>query len=410
MVTTFYPPHNFGGDGLFVQQLSRDLVEAGHEVHVVHCTDAYRAVAGRDQVEEEAAERTSDGVFVHPLRSGLGSLSPILTQQTGRPVLKKRALLRILASGFDVINYHNISLIGGPGVLRMGHATKVFTLHEHWWVCPTHVLWKYTGELCTSPNCLRCCVAHRTPPQVWRLARSWLAGCMSKLDLIVSPSRFTAERHRVWMEQHAVRVPLEVLQSYSPPLASAGPLPADAPARFFLYAGRLVAAKGVLALVEVFARRPDLTLVLAGDGELRDQIQRRKLPNIHVLGHVQREHLGAWYAGAVALVFPSLCAEVFGLSAVEAMSCGTPVISRRCGGTEGIVDEQVGRLYDSDSELPGHLEQLWNDESLRAELGERSRERYLGRYTKQMYLKRYLDAVERARERFLKSDSARQNR
>ena len=36
MVTTFYPPYNFGGDGLFVQQLARDLSLAGHQVEVVH--------------------------------------------------------------------------------------------------------------------------------------------------------------------------------------------------------------------------------------------------------------------------------------------------------------------------------------------------------------------------------------
>ena len=81
MVTTFYPPHNFGGDGLFVQQLSRGLVDAGHEVEVVHCTDAWRVVSGRS--EPEQAEAADDGVVVHRLRSRLGKLSPLITQQSG---------------------------------------------------------------------------------------------------------------------------------------------------------------------------------------------------------------------------------------------------------------------------------------------------------------------------------------
>lgn len=47
MITTFYPPYNFGGDGIFVQQLSQELARRGHHVEVVHCADAYRLLAGR---------------------------------------------------------------------------------------------------------------------------------------------------------------------------------------------------------------------------------------------------------------------------------------------------------------------------------------------------------------------------
>ena len=52
MITTFYPPYNCGGDGIFVHQLSNELARRGHQVDVIHCIDAYRlrerrrAVAG----------------------------------------------------------------------------------------------------------------------------------------------------------------------------------------------------------------------------------------------------------------------------------------------------------------------------------------------------------------------------
>ena len=45
MVTTFYPPYHFGGDGTYVRALSEALVKRGHEVTVVHCEDAYRLAA-----------------------------------------------------------------------------------------------------------------------------------------------------------------------------------------------------------------------------------------------------------------------------------------------------------------------------------------------------------------------------
>jgi hypothetical protein len=41
MVTTFYPPFNFGGDGITVRRLVNTLAERGHHVEVVHCVDAF---------------------------------------------------------------------------------------------------------------------------------------------------------------------------------------------------------------------------------------------------------------------------------------------------------------------------------------------------------------------------------
>ena len=46
-LTTFYPPYNFGGDGIDVQRTARALVDRGHEVTVVHDIDAYQWLAGR---------------------------------------------------------------------------------------------------------------------------------------------------------------------------------------------------------------------------------------------------------------------------------------------------------------------------------------------------------------------------
>ena len=50
MITTFYPPYNFGGDGIFVRQLSNELARRGHHVEVIHCIDSYRLMAGRKPI------------------------------------------------------------------------------------------------------------------------------------------------------------------------------------------------------------------------------------------------------------------------------------------------------------------------------------------------------------------------
>ncbi|NJN37380.1 MAG: glycosyltransferase family 4 protein [Nitrospiraceae bacterium] len=54
MVTTFYPPHHFGGDAVFVHRLSHALADRGHEVEV--CNDP-RDARGRIFVDPRRLER-----------------------------------------------------------------------------------------------------------------------------------------------------------------------------------------------------------------------------------------------------------------------------------------------------------------------------------------------------------------
>ena len=146
-VTTFYPPLHFGGDGIAVQRLARALSAQGLDVTVVHDADAYRALAHRPAAGRCAEE--DRGVRVVTLRTRMPLLSTLLTHQTGRPVVNRRRLSDVLAPGaFDVIVFNNVSLVGGPALFAYGgHAAKIYLAHEHWLVCPTHVLWRHRREI-----------------------------------------------------------------------------------------------------------------------------------------------------------------------------------------------------------------------------------------------------------------------
>ena len=69
-LTTFYPPWNFGGNGLFVQQLARALVCDGHHVEVAHCVDAFRTLS--EAVPNLNEELADDGIVIHSLKSNWG--------------------------------------------------------------------------------------------------------------------------------------------------------------------------------------------------------------------------------------------------------------------------------------------------------------------------------------------------
>ena len=150
--------------------------------------------------------------------------------------------------------------------------------------------------------------------------------------------------------------------------------------------------------MDAFARRRDLPLVVVGEGEARAEMEARLLPNATFVGRVPREELGAYYRAAAGLVFPSVCAETFGLSACEALSCATPVVSSRCGGTEDLIDDEVGYLYENQDQLVAALDRLWRDPAHAEALGARGRARYEATYTRELYLERYLAGVSEAAE------------
>jgi glycosyltransferase involved in cell wall biosynthesis len=166
LVSTFYPPYNFGGDGIYAHRLANGLARRGHQVTVLHSPSAYEMLARRRPM---APYDDHPNVTVRPVRTPLGAWGLLAVQQTGRPCLQAPALRRWLDGGsYDVIHFNNVSLLGGPSVFRLGRGLKLCTLIEHWLVCPMHVLWKFDREVCTRPTCVRCQLAARRPPQIWR--------------------------------------------------------------------------------------------------------------------------------------------------------------------------------------------------------------------------------------------------
>lgn len=248
MITTFYPPHSFGGDGVYVQQLSNELAKRGHQIEVIHCRDAYNALA---HPTSSITSHDHPNVTVHALNSRFGVLSPLATHQIGWPVFKSSKLKKLLERPFDVIHYHNISLIGGPQILYYGQAVKLYTLHEYWLICPTHLLFKFNYEVCTHKHCLSCTVAHKRPPQLWRYTKM-IQEAVKQVDLFLAPSEFTLKKHL----ETGLKIPVVELPYFTsrwdwhdiPPRQSVAATP------YFLFVGRLVKSKGLQDLLPIFRR------------------------------------------------------------------------------------------------------------------------------------------------------------
>lgn len=390
MVTTFFGAQSFGGDAAYVDRLSRALLQRGHDVTVVHCADSFDVV--RRRLPPRAYEPPDD-LEMHTLSSPWRSLSPLWTHQTGGPGPKAAKLREIFDAGrFDVVHFHNISLIGGPGLIEMSPAgaVRLMTLHEHWLVCPTSLLWKFGREPCERRSCTACTLRARRPPQLWRRGGR-IAEALESLDHLLAPSRHTAEAHRA----RGITAPIEVLPYHVPAdwhgLGEHIP-PAGSDRPYVAAAGRLVAEKGFGPLIQAMRSVPEVDLVIAGGGADEPQLRAlaRDTANVRFAGLLDPPGLGRLLAGARAVVVPSLFFETFGYVVAEAAALGTPAIVHDRGALPELIDTGGGGIaYRTQRELVEAIRSVGTDPALRAELSDRageaartlwSEERHLGAY------------------------------
>jgi glycosyltransferase involved in cell wall biosynthesis len=396
MITTFYPPYHFGGDGQAIRRLVHALVRRGHTVDVIHDVDAYRALA---KGPDPAPLTEPEGVRVHRLQSRFGKLSCLATQQLGRPVVHGRTIRKILSEGFDVIHYHNISLVGGPAVLSYGTGVKLYTAHEHWLVCPTHVLWRHNREVCTGKECLRCVLSYRRPPQLWRRT-SLLERHAKHVDAFLSLSEFSAAKHA----EFGFRLPMVQMPSFIPggePHPTPNAADSERPP-YFLFVGRLERIKGLQDVIPYFVGDGASELWIAGTGEFEAELRRLAGASrrIRFLGHQSADRLRELYRGAVAAVMPSVCYEVFPMVVLEAFREETPIVARALGPFPEIVARsQGGLLFTTEAELRSALDVLATDSARRDAMGRAGARAFNEHWHESVAMDRYLGLIREIAQR-----------
>ena len=244
---------------------------------------------------------------------------------------------------------------------------------------------------------------HDLAPLIWpahylrlpysRIGNAWQYALARRADAVIAVSEATkrdvVERLRV-PERRVTVVPEAVDSEFMPPSAADGRALARArfgvPDRYVLYVGQFDPRKNVRGLLRAFAaaadRDKDLRLVIVGDlgklaSHLRDALDSERAPRERVIvtGFVDDATLAALYAGAECLLHAALL-EGFGLTPLEALAAGTPVVGYAGGAVAEVVGD-AGLLVPSGDEdaLGTALRRLLDDESLREGLRARARAR-----------------------------------
>ncbi|MGJ3237196.1 MAG: glycosyltransferase family 4 protein [Anaerolineae bacterium] len=151
------------------------------------------------------------------------------------------------------------------------------------------------------------------------------------------------------------------------------------PERFWLYLGTLEPRKNLVTLINAYARLPQserLPLILAGGkGWLTDPIfeaiERHQLgASIHLPGFIPTDELALWYNSAECFIFPSVF-EGFGLPVLEAMACGTPVITSNVSSLPEIAqDAGISIAPDDIPRWTDALHHVYHDEAWRKQARE----------------------------------------
>lgn len=116
-----------------------------------------------------------------------------------------------------------------------------------------------------------------------------------------------------------------------------------APQGYHLVVSRLLPYKNVDKVIGAFARMPQERLVVIGAGPLREQLHASAPANVRLVQDLSDDQMRWTYAGATALIAPSL--EDFGLTPLEAGAFGKPVLALRAGGYLDTVEEGVTGLF-----------------------------------------------------------------
>jgi glycosyltransferase involved in cell wall biosynthesis len=244
---------------------------------------------------------------------------------------------------------------------------------------------------------------HDLAPLIWpahylrlpysRVGHAWQYALARRADAVIAVSEATkrdvVERLHV-PEDRVTVVPEAVDSEFDPPSPEEGRALAHArfgvPERYVLYVGQFDPRKNMRGLLRAFAaaadRDKDLRLVIVGElgklsSHLREALETERAPRERVIvtGFVDDPTLAALYAGAECLLHAAFL-EGFGLTALEALAAGTPVVGYAGGAVAEVVGD-AGLLIPSGEEdsLADALVRFLGDDALRSGLRARTRPR-----------------------------------
>jgi glycosyltransferase involved in cell wall biosynthesis len=229
--------------------------------------------------------------------------------------------------GFDVV-------VSSSSAMAKGVITPTETLHVCYCHTPTRYLWSDTHRYVQELRYNRL-IKVFVPPMLHKL-RLWDQAAAQRVDSFVANSKYIAHRIQKYYHRDSIVIhpPVQTTQfSISPSVGN-----------YFLAGGRLVSYKRFDLVIRAF-NRLNIPLKIFGEGPEFANLRTLAKDNIEFLGHVDAETRKKLYSQAIAFIQPQI--EDFGITPIESMASGRPVIAYAAGGNcETIVQDKTGIFFE----------------------------------------------------------------
>lgn len=259
-------------------------------------------------------------------------VSPIQNLPFG--VKKYRWYLPFMPSAIERFNLSDFDLvISDCSAYSKGVLTKPGTMHISYLHTPTRYLWSDAYEYIDSLKGAEKVVSKFLAPILTRL-RIWDQIAAQRPDYLIANSGFIAQRikHYYKRESHVIYPPVEISKFSI----------ANKIQDYYLIISRFRPYKRVDLAIKAFNKlRMPLKIIGTGEDKLLKKIAG---PNIEFLGFVSDKEKAKYLSHCKAFIHPQ--EEDFGITPIEAMASGRPVIAYKKGGaTETVIDGLTGKFF-----------------------------------------------------------------
>jgi glycogen synthase len=324
ILTNEYPPNVYGGAGVHVEYLTRELAALDEGRHLV------RVRAFGDQVER-SANLVVDGVRP-PVRIHAQDPRHVKLFDT----LQQNLVMAGLAADLDIVHCHTwYSHFAGCLVKQLQHVPLVLTTHS----LEPHRPWK-VEQLGTAYNASSWIerTAYQNADGVVAVSAAMKNDVQSIYN--VAPNKVRVIHNGIDLQQYRPRPDPSVLERFG--------IKPGVP--FVLFVGRITRQKGIIHLVNAIRHfRPGVQVVLCAGApdtpeiarEMSGAVERARSDSPHDIVWIQemlpKEPVISLYTHAAIFVCPSVY-EPFGIINLEAMACETPVVASAVGGIPEVVE------------------------------------------------------------------------
>lgn len=310
----------------------------------------------------------------------------------------------------DVVHLNNFQRQLSASIIKpikKGNIPIVFTAHDVQAICPAITMMdndKNPCELCMKGKYINCIKKSCNKGSKLKSALGAIEGYYyrnhkiytDKIDYIITPSEFYRNK---FIEDginpnkiQAIHNSIE-MNDYNVETQDDG---------YALYFGRLSKEKGILNLINAFAKCNKGNLYIAGEGPEKENIEKIIKENnledrVKLLGFLNKEQMTDVTRKCKFVVVPSIWYENCPYSVLETLAIGKPIIGSNMGGIpELIIDNENGFIYNTVEELTEKMNTLFEDKDLVKQFSKESKELAKQNYDREVYynkLKQIYDKV-----------------